>query len=143
MQLDHHRRADRSSDENGMHSVLGPGGCRPVSAAVNAVSSDLLHKRRGHVKDVEGVARNHARDLTGDLRVCALCAKGKSARQAVLKQAKKSTKRLELVHQDLAGPVSDSFGGSRYATVCRQSDAFQTCIYYQAEVRCHLCAQAL
>lgn len=78
----------------------------------------LFHQVIGSLQDIKEVTEQHAVNLTGDLRLCASCEMGKSTNQPVSKVAeKRASACLELVYTDFAEPVSESSGGSRFATV--------------------------
>lgn len=107
--------------------------CRQSSSSVNveeeahtacAANIDLWHQRLGHVNEqqlqamlkeqtVEGI---DAATSVDKLSFCESCVKGKITRKPFPKSSgSKSTRKLQLIHSDICGPMqTPSLGGSKY-----------------------------
>ena len=96
-------------------------------AHVAAVDLELLHRRLGHMGKTamarlgkEELVRGLEGGVVGEMGVCRGCELGKPlAKPHPPKDASfRATKKLELVHADLAGPMrQESWGGARYLFV--------------------------
>lgn len=94
-------------------------------AQINHLSGNidlsLLHRRLGHVNvsDIEKMIKNKAvtgirTDVTSS-RPCDTCLKCKASQLPYQSSNTRSTRRLELVHSDLCGPIAtESLGGAKY-----------------------------
>lgn len=124
----------------------------PVNASLQSqklkclqVSDDsktqLWHKRFGHVnhkairtmlykrmvKGLTGVAEKHT--------VCEICAIGKQQRDAIPKKSNwRATKKLQLVHTDLCGPITPaSTSGKRYVLVFIDDYTRKSWVYFLSQ----------
>ena len=85
------------------------------------VDVNLLHRRLGHVNigDIEKMMASKA--VTGiktdvhQFKPCETCLKCKASQLPYSLSTTRATRRLELIHSDLCGPISTaSYGGARY-----------------------------
>lgn len=85
------------------------------------IDLSLLHRRLGHVNvgDIEKMIKNNAvtgiRTDVASSRPCDICLKCKASQLPYQSSRTRSSRRLELVHSDLCGPIAtESLGGVRY-----------------------------
>ena len=81
-----------------------------TNTAMRAVSADLWHRRLGNISsrslDVLQKVEGNGIDCTGNVKVCDVCAIGKSAQQAHPKKATYDIKQpFQLLLADLMGPM--------------------------------------
>lgn len=103
--------------------------CKPVSMELASIVSkehndlDLWHQRLGHIngsklKEIarKGILKDLKIPLTAELSFCEGCVEGKMFRKPFKSLGEiRSTRRLELVHSDVCGPMqTESIGGKRY-----------------------------
>lgn len=103
---------------NGVYKLMMPDN---VLAAC-AVSSELWHRRLGHVNSqylnqmtsaVEGIKLSEKGDTSKSS--CSVCCQGKQSRLPFTHVGTRSTEKLALVHTDICGPMEVmSMGGSKY-----------------------------
>lgn len=104
---------------NGVYKLMMP---ENVLAACGAVSSELWHRRLGHVNSqylnqmtsaVEGIKLSEKSDTSKSS--CPVCCQGKQSRLPFTNVGTRSTEKLALVHTDICGPMEVmSMGGSKY-----------------------------
>lgn len=85
------------------------------------VDVNLLHRRLGHLNigDIEKMMSCGAvvglRTDTSEFKPCETCLKCKASQLPYSLSTTRATRRLELIHSDLCGPISTpSYGGARY-----------------------------
>jgi hypothetical protein len=90
---------------------------------VTSSRMNLWHQRLGHLNEtqlVQAVKKGHIKGVdistTDNLEFCEGCVEGKMSRKPFKPVGEiKTTRKLQLVHSDVCGPMSvQSFGGSRY-----------------------------
>ena len=125
---------------------LVDGAIQPVQAVAYAVTSEVWHKRLGHVSD--GIMSRMVKeqlatglDVNGSMVLsdkCDACFEGKQARLPFEQSASKSSRPLELVHSDVMGKFQvESVGGSFYAlTVLDDFSRYSEvlCIRFKSDV---------
>lgn len=93
-----------------------------VAALITAVSQEVWHRRLGHLSQKSmsmlknGLATGiYFQDKKEPIK-CVPCIEGKQTRNSFPKgMAKRAREKLELIHSDLCGPMSEpSWGGARY-----------------------------
>ena len=103
--------------------------CEPVlpvteqASAVCEHSADLWHQRLGHVNAKYLIDLSQREMVTGmklpkeaQLSFCEGCVEGKMHRQPFksVGESHHSSRKLQLVHSDVCGPMDESLGGKRY-----------------------------
>lgn len=89
------------------------------SANIAKMDPMLWHRRLGHVNFEK---LNNVREAVDGVdfikqkfEKCVTCIKGKQSRHSFKNEGTRATKRLEIVHSDICGPIStNSLGGKRY-----------------------------
>ena len=123
---------------NGEGNLLGMGSlngslyhlnCEPVLAVTEQASTacehnaDLWHQRLGHVNAKYLIDLSQREMVTGmklpneaQLSFCEGCVEGKMHRQPFksVGESHHSSRKLQLVHSDVYGPMDESLGGKRY-----------------------------
>ncbi|CAM8965989.1 unnamed protein product [Rhodiola kirilowii] len=101
----------------------------------------LWHRRFGHLNQRYIQAMQSKQLVTGlpllkgDVGICEICNVGKQHREWIQKRSKfRATKRLQLVHADLCGPISPpSYSKKRYALVFVDDFSRKGWIYFLCE----------
>lgn len=101
----------KSIDDRGCAALLG----------ANQVSQERWHRRLGHlnIRSLSMLKRDPARGINfqrGKFEGCIACIKRKQTRSVFPKgQAKQAIRKLDLIHTDICGPMTEtSWGGARY-----------------------------
>jgi transposase InsO family protein len=110
----------------------------PHALATTVPTFELWHQRLGHLgnqsveKLIPRSAYREVENLPGDSSsLCDVCVKAKHQRQFERKPAARTTRPLELIHSDLAGPiVPDSLSGFRYFIVYIDDYSRYTWVYF-------------
>ena len=111
---------------------------KEVASAVHELSPNLWHQRLGHVnvKYLQDLSQKEM--VTGmklpkeaQLSFCEGCVEGKMHRQPFkpVGESHRSSRKLQLVHSDVCGPMDESIGGKRYF-VSFIGDYSRCCVVY-------------
>lgn len=105
----------KASNDNGLFKIS----FETISAKKASVTEDssiLWHRRLGHINASYLKKMNLPVSINDEeLSKCEACALGKLSRPPFPSSTnRQSTSILELVHSDVCGPMSESFGGKRY-----------------------------
>lgn len=89
---------------------------RPSAHTASSIDALTWHKRLGHVNE-DYMSKGAIGSLVGPMKkfTCETCLKNKSTRHISRTAAVKSTRILEKIHSDIAGPITPtSLGGNKY-----------------------------
>ncbi|MBC7870646.1 MAG: DDE-type integrase/transposase/recombinase [Chitinophagaceae bacterium] len=106
-----------------------------VTRSTDAGKYNLWHRRLAHLgtnglRELPKMVLDVPAHITeSGICNCDTCVKGKLARKPFKPNVSRATRRLELVHSDLCGPMPRSIGGGRYILVLVDDASRMTDIY--------------
>ena len=116
--------ANREDDSNYLEAqtIIPEQACVMTTEGPKDNSIDLWHKRLGHLNrqalkktaEITHGIKLDAKDFNERTKGCTVCIEGKHRKSPFRPREIKTTKPLELVHADLAGPFPEAIEGEKY-----------------------------